>query len=120
LSEDGKWHPVSSLSKSLSVVEQNYEIHNMEMLVVMCVLEKWRHYLEGAQQPFEPWTDHKNLEYFQTAQKLNQHQAGSPFSPPASTSPSTTNLVAPWANPMLFPDERTMVLARRTTATLPY
>ena len=26
-------------------------------------------------QPFEIWTDHKNLEYFRTAQKLNRRQA---------------------------------------------
>jgi hypothetical protein len=48
LLEDGKWHLVSFLSKSLLAVEQNYEIHNVEMLAVMCALEEWRHYLEGA------------------------------------------------------------------------
>ena len=74
-SEDGKWHPVSFLSKSLSAVERNYEIHDVEMLAVMRALEEWRHYLEGARQPFEIWTDHKNLEYFRTAQKLNRRQA---------------------------------------------
>jgi hypothetical protein len=73
--EDGKWHPVSFLLKSLSAVEQNYEIHDVEMLAVMRALEEWTHYLEGARQPFEIWTDHKNLEYFRTAQKLNQRQA---------------------------------------------
>jgi len=31
--------------------------------------------LEGAQFKFEIWTDHKNLEYFMKAQKLNQRQA---------------------------------------------
>ena len=29
--EDGKWHPVSFLSKSLSPVERNYEIHDKEI-----------------------------------------------------------------------------------------
>ena len=74
-SEDGTWHPVSFLSKSLSAVEHNYEIHDVEMLAVMRALEEWRHYLEGAKHPFEIWTDHKNLEYFRTAQKLNRRQA---------------------------------------------
>ena len=32
LETDGKWHPVAFLSKSLSAVEQNYEIHDKEML----------------------------------------------------------------------------------------
>src|SRR3981189_3149820 len=74
-SEDGTWHPVSFLSKSLSAGKHNYEIHDVEMLAVMRALEEWRHYLEGAKHPFEIWTDHKNLEYFWTAQKLNRRQA---------------------------------------------
>ena len=74
-SEDGKWHPVAFLLKSLLLVERNYEIHDTEMLAIVCVLEEWCHYLEGACHPIEIWTDHKNLEYFQTLQKLNQRQA---------------------------------------------
>jgi len=31
--------------------------------------------LEGVKFKFEIWTDHKNLEYFMKAQKLNQRQA---------------------------------------------
>jgi len=72
---DGKWHPVAFYSKSLSSVERNYEIHNKEMLAIICVLEEWRHFLEGATHPVEIWTDHKNLEYFMMAKKLNCHQA---------------------------------------------
>jgi hypothetical protein len=73
--EDGKWHPVAFLSKSLSPVERNYEIHDKEMLAIIRALEEWRHYLEGTQHVFEIWTDHKNLEYFMTAKKLNRRQA---------------------------------------------
>jgi len=35
----------------------------------------WRHFLEGAIKKFKIWTDHKNLEYFMKAQKLNRRQA---------------------------------------------
>ena len=45
------------------------------MLAIVRVLEEWCHYLEGAHHPIEIWTDHKNLEYFQTSQKLNRRQA---------------------------------------------
>ena len=38
-------------------------------------LENWRHLLEGAKFKFKIWTDHKNLEYFMKAQKLNRRQA---------------------------------------------
>jgi len=72
---DRKWHPVAFYSKSLSSVERNYEIHNKEILAIICVLEEWRHFLEGATHPVEIWTDHKNLEYFMMAKKLNRRQA---------------------------------------------
>jgi len=59
----------------LNTTERNYEIHDKEMLAVIRCLEAWRHYLEGAKLEFEIWTDHKNLQYFMTSQKLNRRQA---------------------------------------------
>ena len=73
--EDGNWHPVAFLSKSLSTVERNYEIHDKEMLAIIRTMEEWRHFLEGAEHSFEVWMDHKNLEYFRSAKKLNCRQA---------------------------------------------
>jgi len=70
-----KWHPVVFYSKSLSLVEWNYEIHNKEMLAIIRALEEWRYFLEGAWHPVEIWMDYKNLEYFITAKKLNHRQA---------------------------------------------
>jgi len=75
LCADEKWHPVAYLSKALSPVERNYEIHDKEMLAIIRALEEWRHFLEGAKHQVEIWTDHKNLEYFMTAKKLNRRQA---------------------------------------------
>jgi len=37
--EDGRWRPVTFLSKSLNETERNYEIHNKEMLTVIKGLE---------------------------------------------------------------------------------
>jgi len=68
---DGKWHPVAFYSKSLFSMERNYEIHDKEMLAIICALEEWRHFLEEATHLVEIWTNHKNLEYFMTAKKLN-------------------------------------------------
>jgi len=45
------------------------------MLVVIKRLENWRHLLESVKFKFKIWTDHKNLEYFMKAQKLNRRQA---------------------------------------------
>jgi hypothetical protein len=72
---DEKWHLFTFLSKSLSSVEHNYEIHDKEMLVIIRSMEEWRHFLEGAEHRFKVWTDHKNLQYFMTAKKLNRRQA---------------------------------------------
>jgi len=72
---DRKWHPIVFYSKSLSSMERNYEIYDKEMLAIICVLEEWRHFLEEATHPVEIWTDHKNLEYFMMAKKLNRCQA---------------------------------------------
>ena len=72
---DGKWRLVAFISKLLNDTERNYEIHDKEILAVIRCLEVWRHFLEGARTKFEIWTDHKNLEYFMTNQKLNRQQA---------------------------------------------
>ena len=69
--EDGLWRLVAFLSKSLNEIKRNYKIHDKEMLVIIQGLKSWRHLLEGAQFKFEIQTDHKNLEYFMKAQKLN-------------------------------------------------
>src|SRR6266540_5131917 len=73
--EDKKWHPVTFLSKSLSPIERNYEIHDKEMLAIIQALQEWRHFIEGTEHPCKIWTDHKNLEYFMTAKQLNWRQA---------------------------------------------
>ena len=73
--ENERWKPVAFLSKSLNETERNYKIHDKEMLAIIRGLEAWRHLLEGVQFKFEIWTDHKNLEYFMKAQKLNRRQA---------------------------------------------
>ena len=40
MGNDGKWHPVAYLSKSLNSVERNYEIHNKELLAIIRALEE--------------------------------------------------------------------------------
>ena len=73
--EDGKWHPVAFHSESMSDAERNYEIYDKEMLAIIRALQAWRHYLEGLPSVFEIQSDHKNLEYWRTAQNLTRRQA---------------------------------------------
>uniref|UniRef100_A0A0W0G3N4 Reverse transcriptase RNase H-like domain-containing protein n=1 Tax=Moniliophthora roreri TaxID=221103 RepID=A0A0W0G3N4_MONRR len=72
---DGEWHPCGYLSKSLSPTEQNYEIYDRELLAIYRALVEWRHYLMGRKFKVIVLSDHKNLTYFKTAQKLNRQQA---------------------------------------------
>ncbi|XP_056324803.1 uncharacterized protein LOC130237804 [Danio aesculapii] len=74
-SSDGKMHPCAYFSHRLNNAERNYDIGNRELLAVKLALEEWRHWLEGSGVPFIIWTDHKNLEYIQSAKRLNSRQA---------------------------------------------
>src|SRR5258708_37602666 len=41
--EDRLVHLICFMSKSFSDTERNYQIHDKEMLAIMCALEEWRH-----------------------------------------------------------------------------
>ena len=73
--KDSKWRLVAYIFKLLNETERNNEIYDKEMLAVICCLETWRHFLEGSQSKFKVWTNHKNLKYFMSNQKLNRRQA---------------------------------------------
>jgi hypothetical protein len=45
------------------------------MLAIIRALDSWQHYLIGLPKPFKIRTDHKNLEYWQTARNLTRRQA---------------------------------------------
>ena len=72
---NSKWRPIAFCLQSLSQTKCDYAIYDKEMLAIMAALDKWQSYLRGAAQPFEIWTDHLNLQYFQKPQKLNYRQA---------------------------------------------
>src|SRR3979490_3006804 len=75
LCDNGKWRPISFVSKSLSDTEHNYAIHDKELLSVIRGLEEWHHILEGTKYKIEILNDHQNLTYFCSAQNLNRRQA---------------------------------------------
>ncbi|KAL5524985.1 hypothetical protein ACEPAF_8854 [Sanghuangporus sanghuang] len=73
--QDSKWKVIAYRSSTFLEAEQNYEIYNKKMLTIVQALKEWRQYLQGANQPFEVWTDYANLTYFRSPQKLNRRQA---------------------------------------------
>ncbi len=75
LVKDNKLHPCPFLSHRFSQAQRNYDVGDWELLLIKLALEKWRHWLEGTQQPFLIWMDHKNIEYIRTPKRLNPLQA---------------------------------------------
>ena len=72
---DQKLHPCAFFSKRLTPAERNYDIGNRELLGVKLALEEWQHWLKGTKLPFLVWSDHKNLEYIQSARRLNSRRS---------------------------------------------
>ena len=74
-SSRGKTSTCGFFSKTFSPAERNYSIEDRELLAIKLALEEWRHLLEGATHPVYIFTDHKNLAYLRSAQRLNPRQA---------------------------------------------
>ncbi|QRW16914.1 Retrotransposable element Tf2 protein [Rhizoctonia solani] len=72
--EDGCLHP-AFMSVSFSPAELNYDMHDKELLAIICAFEHWSIFLEGTEQPITVFTDHKNLEYWKSARTFNRRHA---------------------------------------------
>jgi hypothetical protein len=62
-------------NKQFLPAELNYDVHDKEMVVIVNCFKEWRHFLMGSPQEIVVYTDHKNLEYFNTTKILNRRQA---------------------------------------------
>jgi hypothetical protein len=68
-------HLIAFMSKTFSETEKKYKIYDQELLGIIWALKEWRHYIQGSGHTTVVYSDHKNLTYFWTAQKLNDQQA---------------------------------------------
>ena len=75
LDVNGDQHPCAFISWTFSPMEWNYEIYDYELLLVIWALQEWCHYIQGSPHEMMIYSDHKNLTYFQSTQKLNWWQA---------------------------------------------
>ena len=73
--QNREWRPITFFSKALTATEWNYKIHDRELLAIIRILEEWWHYFQGNANKIKVITDHKNLEYFLIAKKLNWRKA---------------------------------------------
>jgi transposase InsO family protein len=70
---DGKWHPIAYHSRKFTSAEENYDVHDKELLAVVVALEHWRVYAESCSD-LVIFSDHKNLVTFTTTKTLNRRQ----------------------------------------------
>jgi len=69
-SDASKW-ATGAVLRQLNNNRDLYDIYDREMLGIIRALQMWRHFLEGSKHKVIVLSDHKNLTYFQKAQKLN-------------------------------------------------
>lgn len=59
-------------SRQLRVHENNYPLHDLDLVVIVFPLKIWRHYLFGSR--FEVLSDHKSLKYLFDQNELNMRK----------------------------------------------
>ena len=63
--------PVGFYSRKMSSAEINYDVHDKELLAIICALDHWSHFFLGAPHSLTIFTDHRNLVYFRQRQTLS-------------------------------------------------
>ena len=89
-------HPVAFYSRKLEPAEINYDVHDKELLAIICALEHWRHCLVGSPFKISVFCDHRNLIFFQSRRLLKPRHARwatrlSPFQFVLTYRPGCTN-----------------------------
>jgi RNase H-like domain found in reverse transcriptase/Reverse transcriptase (RNA-dependent DNA polymerase) len=65
---EGGWHHVAFTSRKLQPAEENYPVHDLELMAIVYALHEWRVYLHGVD--FDIETDHHLLRYLDIQPKL--------------------------------------------------
>ena len=63
-------HPIAYFSKGQGPRGQSKPIYEKELMAIVLVVQKWRHYLLG--RPFTIWTDQHSLKFIMKQRKWGQ------------------------------------------------
>ena len=74
LCEDNRWHPIAFHSRKFQPAEVNYDVHDKEMTAIVAAFKEWEHLLMSVHDEMTVFSDHKNLEYFNSTKVLNRRQ----------------------------------------------
>jgi len=69
--EDGKKHPIGYYSATLNEAQRNYDIYDLELLAIVMALKNWRPLLAGSPHKIIIYSDHLNLQYWKTPQRIS-------------------------------------------------
>src|SRR6266702_1914602 len=73
--EDGKKHPIGYFSATLNEAQRNYDIYDLELLAIVLAFRNWRPLLAGSPHKVVVYSDHLNLQYWRSPQKISQRVA---------------------------------------------
>ena len=73
--DDNQRHPVGFYSTTLTPVECNYNIYDLELLAIIKSLRHWRPLLAGSLHKIKVFSDHMNLQYWRDLQKISRRVA---------------------------------------------
>jgi len=73
--EDGKKHPIGYYSATLNEAQRNYNIYDLKLLAIIMALKNWRPLLAGSLHKIIIYSDHLNLQYWKTLQRISQRVA---------------------------------------------
>lgn len=68
-------HPIAYYSRKLQSAEQNYTVHDKELLAIISAFQNWRHYLVGSPHVIDVCCDHRNLTFFRKKRILKPRHA---------------------------------------------
>jgi hypothetical protein len=71
--DKGLLRPCAYFSRKNAPAECNYEIHDKELLAIICCLKEWEPELTSVKK-FRIITDHRNLRYFTSIRRLTERQ----------------------------------------------
>ncbi len=61
---DDQWRSIAFYFRKMIFAERNYKVNDQEMLVVVKICKKWRHYIENVKHSIRMIIDHANLKNF--------------------------------------------------------
>src|SRR6266702_1129825 len=73
--KDGKKHPIGYYSAMPNEAQRNYDIYDLELLAIVMALKNWRPLLEGSPHKIIIYSDHLNLQYWRSPQKISRRVA---------------------------------------------